>query len=141
MLKDDIPSGSPWAQRLRIHIKLKFYNLLVMLNIVEKVNEMNISDWLNKKAKDNFDVSQIVLPDELSYEEVPDETIYFKEINHDGILSLANHPFSTVERFGDWYYCRGRDKASGPHLPGKKWRLFTKDKQLALQTAKSHIES
>jgi hypothetical protein len=104
------------------------------------VNENKISDWLDKKEKENIDVSQIVLPDDLLYDEVPDETIYFKEINPDGILSVENHPFSTVERFGDWYYCRGRDTATDSHLPGKEWRLFTKDRDLALNTAKSHIK-
>ena len=111
-----------------------------MKNIVNQANEMKISDWLDKKEKEKFDVSRIVLPDDLPYDEVPDETIFFKEINPDGILSSANHPFSTVERFGHWYYCRGRDKATGTHLSGKEWRLFTKDKDLALKTAKSHIE-
>jgi len=111
-----------------------------MEDSVKQANEMNISDWLDKKEKEKFDVSQIVLPDDLTYNEVPDETIFFKEINPDGILSVANHPFSTVERFGHWYYCRGRDKATGTHLSGEEWRLFTKDKYLALKTAKSHIE-
>jgi len=101
---------------------------------------MKISDWLDKKEAEGVDVSQIVLPDDLLYDEDPDETIFFKEINPDGILSITKHPFSTVERFGDWYYCRGRNKATGTHLPGKEWRLFTKDKDLALDTAKSHIK-
>ena len=101
---------------------------------------MKISDWLDKEETKGLDVSQIVLPDDLSYDEVPDETIFFEEINPDGILSTADHPFSTVERFGQWYYCRGRDKAAGIHSSGKEWRLFTKDKDFALKTAKSHIE-
>ena len=93
---------------------------------IKQANESKVSVWLDKKEKENFDVSQIVLPDDLPYDEVPDETIFFKEINPDGILSIANHPFSTVERFGHWYYCRGRDKATGTHLLGKEWRLFNK---------------
>jgi hypothetical protein len=111
-----------------------------MNNGVEQEDKINISDWLDEKEEENFDVSQIVLPDDLSYDEVPDETIFFEEINPDGILSIANHPFSTVERFGHWYYCRGREKATGTDLSGKEWRLFTKNKDLALKTAKSHIE-
>jgi hypothetical protein len=111
-----------------------------MKETVKQANEMKISDWLDKKEVENFDVSQIVLPAELSYDEVPDETIFFAEINPDGILSTADHPFSTVERFGSWYYCRGRDKEAAIHSPGIEWRLFTKDKDLALKTAKSHIE-
>jgi len=101
---------------------------------------MKISDWLDNEEKKGLDVSQIVLPDDLSYDEVPDETIFFKEINSDGILSTADHPFSTVERFGHWYYCRGRDKATGTQSSGMEWRLFTKDKEFALKIAKSHIE-
>ena len=76
---------------------------------------MKISEWLDQKEEEGIDVSQITLPDSLSYEEAPDETIFFKEINHDGVLSTVEHPFSTVERFGHWYYCRGRDKATGVH--------------------------
>ena len=101
---------------------------------------MKISDWLDKKEAKGVDVSQITLPGGLSYDEAPDETIFFKEINPDGILSTVDHPFSTVERFGHWYYCRGRDKANGTHSSGMEWRFFTKDKDLALKTAKSHIE-
>ena len=43
---------------------------------------MKISEWLDKKEVEGIDVSQITLPDSLSYDEVPDETIFFKEINH-----------------------------------------------------------
>ncbi len=101
---------------------------------------MKISDWLDKKEEEGVDVSQITLPDDLSYDEVPEETIFFEEINSDGILSTTDHPFSTVERFGDWYYCRGRDKSTGIHSSGMEWGFFTRDKDLALKTAKSHIK-
>ena len=101
---------------------------------------MNLSDWLDKKEAEEFDVSQIELPDDLSYDEVPDETIFFKEINPCGILCTSNHPFSTVERFGNWYYSRGQDKKAGIHSSGNKWRFFTKDRDLAVKIAKSHIE-
>jgi hypothetical protein len=111
-----------------------------MKDSIKQANESKISDWLDKKEKENSDVSKIVLPADLSYNEAPDETIFFQEINPDGALSIANHPFSTVERFGHWYYSRGRDKATGRTSPGKEWRLFTKDKNLALETAKLHIK-
>ena len=101
---------------------------------------MKISDWLDEKEEENVDVSQIVLPTDLSYDEAPDETIYFKEIKPCGLLCTDNHPFSTVDRFGHWYYCRGQDKKAGIHSSRMKWRLFTKDKDIALQTARSHIE-
>jgi len=78
------------------------------------------------------------LPDDLSYDEVPDETIYFKEINPDGILSTADHPFSTVERLGHWYYCRGRSKVAISIR--QEWKFFTTDRNLAVKTAISHIE-
>lgn len=101
---------------------------------------MKISDWLDEKVAENVDVSQIELPRNMSYDEDLDETIFFKEINPCGLLCTENHPYSTVERFGHWYYCRGQDKKAGIHSSKMKWRMFTKDKNLALQTAKEHIE-
>jgi hypothetical protein len=100
---------------------------------------MKISDWLDEKEAEKVDVSQIVLPADLAFDEVSDETIYFEEMNPCGMLCTGNHPFSTVERFGHWYYSRGQDQKAGIHSTELKWRLFTKDKALALQTAKSHL--
>ena len=102
--------------------------------------KMTISEWLDEKDAEGVDVSQIVLPEDLSYDEDPDETIYFEEINPCGFLCKENHPFATVERFGHWYLCRGQDKKAGLHASGMEWKLFTKDKDLAIQTAKAHIE-
>lgn len=101
---------------------------------------MKISEWLDEKEKKNVDVSQISLPEDLAYDEVPDETIFFKEINPDGILSTEKHPFSTVERFGEWYYSRGRNKGAGTSSSGTDWGFFTRDRDLAIKTAKAHIE-
>lgn len=101
---------------------------------------MKISDWLDEKEAEGVDVSHIVLPDDLSYEDTPDETIFFEEINPCGIFCKGNHPFSTVERFGHWYLCRGQDKKAGIHSSEMEWRLFTKDSDLAVKTARSHIE-
>jgi hypothetical protein len=101
---------------------------------------MTISDWLDEREAENADVSQIVLPADMAYEEVPEGTIYFKEFKPCGFLCTGNHPFSTVERFGHWYYCRGQDKKAGIHSSNMKWRLFTRDKDIALQTAKEHME-
>jgi hypothetical protein len=106
----------------------------------EGKNKMNISDWLDEKEAENVDVSEIVLPKNMAYDEDPDETIYFKEINPCGLFCTENHPFSTVERFGHWYYSRGQDKKAGIHSSDMKWRLFTKNKNIALQTAKERIE-
>jgi hypothetical protein len=47
---------------------------------------MKISDWLDEKEAEGVDVSQIVLPKNLSYDEDPDETLYFKIINPCGLL-------------------------------------------------------
>lgn len=101
---------------------------------------MNISEWLDEKEAANVDVSQIELPRNMAYDEDPEETIYFQQINPCGLLCTKNHPFATVERFGHWYYCRGQDKKAGIHSSEMKWKFFTKDKDLALQTAKAHIE-
>jgi hypothetical protein len=101
---------------------------------------VNISEWLDEKEAEGLDVSHIVLPDDMVYDEAPEETIYFKEINLCGMFCTGNHPFSTVERFGHWYYSRGQDKKAGIHSKEMEWRLFTKDRDLAIKTAKSHIE-
>lgn len=94
---------------------------------------------LDEKEAENVDVSQIELPTDMHYDEVPDETIFFEEINSCGLLCTDNHPFSTVERFGHWYFSRGQDKKAGLHSSKMKWKLFTKDIDVALQTAKAHI--
>lgn len=101
---------------------------------------MTISEWLDKKEAEGADVSQIVLPDELASDEAPAQTIFFQEIRPCSILCTGSHPFATVERFGHWYYSRGRDKENGPHTTKPQWWLFTKDKDLAIKTAKLHIE-
>ena len=87
-----------------------------------------------------MDVSQIALPTNMPYDEVSDETIFFEEINSCGLLCKGNHPFSKVERFGHWFLSKGQDRKAGIHSSKMKWRLFTKDKALALKTAKERIE-
>ena len=101
---------------------------------------MTISDWLDRKEAEGIDVSQITLPDELAFDSVPDETVSFQTYNPCSILCDRNHPFSTVERFGHWYHARGQDKKAGIHKSGMEWSFFTKDKDLAIKTARSHIE-
>lgn len=101
---------------------------------------MKISDWLDEKEANNADVSQIELPRDMAFDKDQDETIFYKEINPCGLFCTEHHPFSTVERFGHWYYARGQDKKAGIHSSKMKWKLFTKDKDIALQTAKAHIE-
>ncbi len=103
---------------------------------------MTISEWLDSEEAEGKDVSCMVLPDDLDDEEGPDETIFFVELRPCSILCTGRHPFSTVERFGNWYYCRGHDKEKekGPHTTQPQWWMFTKDKGLAIKTAKSHIE-
>ena len=102
--------------------------------------EVSISKWLDEREAEGLDVSDIALPADLSFDEDPDETIFFEEIRPCGFLCRENHPFSTVERFGHWYVCRGQDKKAGIHASGMEWKLITKDKDLAIKTAKSHIE-
>jgi len=98
-----------------------------------------ISAWLDEREKEGLDVSEVPLPGELSYDEAPDETIFFREIKPCGILCTEDHPFSTVERFGDWYLARGRQKGGDAHAPGKEWRLFTRNRELALETARARL--
>ena len=101
---------------------------------------MKISDWLDEQQANKVDVSQLVLPKNMSYDEDPDEAVYFKEINPCGLFCTENHPYSSVERFGHWYFARGQDKKAGIHSSEMMWRLFTKDKNIALKTAEAHIE-
>jgi len=101
---------------------------------------MNISNWLDKKEAEGIDVSQIELPDDLENYEVPDETVFFEERRACSILCTGSHPFSTVERFGHWYLSRGRDKEAGLHTTKPQWWMFTRDKDLAIKTARAHIE-
>ena len=101
---------------------------------------MQISDWLDEKEEDGVDVSQIELPSNMAFDEEPDEIVFFKEFQPCGFLCTENHPFSKVERFGNWYYCSGQDKKAGIHSSEMKWRLFTKNKDTALQVARSRIE-
>lgn len=101
---------------------------------------MTISEWLDKQVARGIDVSYIKLPQDLISDEEPDETIFFKEIRTCGVLCTGDHPFATVERYGRWYYCRGREKEAGPHTSKPQWWLFTKDQDLAIKTAKAHIE-
>ncbi len=101
---------------------------------------MNISKWLDQQEALGLDVSHAVLPSQLANEDEPDETIYFKEVRTCSILCTGTHPFATVERFGRWYYSRGREKEKGPHTTKPQWWLFTRDRDLAVQTARSHIE-
>ena len=101
---------------------------------------MKISDWLDEQQANKVDVSQLVLPKNMSYDEDQDEAVYFKEINPCGLFCTENHPYSSVERFGHWYFARGQDKKAGIHSSEMMWRLFTKDKNIALKTAEAHIE-
>ena len=101
---------------------------------------MNISEWLDQQEAERVDVSQIELPKNLSYDDDPDETIYYQEIKPCGLFCTENHPFATVERFGHWYLARGQDKKAGIHSSDMRWKLFTRDKDLALQTAQQRIE-
>ena len=101
---------------------------------------MTVSDWLDEKVAEKVDVSQIELPANMAYDNDPDETIFFKEMNPCGLFCTEHHPFATVERFGHWYLSRGQDKKAGLHSSQMHWRLFTKDKNVALQTAKERIE-
>ena len=101
---------------------------------------MALSDWLDEREAENVDISKITVPKDLLYDASPDELVFFKEINPCGLLCSDNHPFSKVERFKHWYFCRGQDKKAGIHSSKMKWHLFTKDKSLAIQTAKANIE-
>ena len=100
---------------------------------------MTISEWLDEKEAEGVDVSHIALPADLSFDEAPEETIFFEEIKLRFSLS-AESPIFYCRRFGHWYLSRGQDKKAGIHAEGMEWKLITKDKDLAIKTAKFHIE-
>jgi hypothetical protein len=102
--------------------------------------EMGISRWLDNKEREGVDVSRITVPEDMLNEETPAQTVYFKEIRSCTILCVKDHPFATVERYGHWFYCRGRDQEQGPHTTKPQWWLWTRDVELALKTARAHIE-
>lgn len=101
---------------------------------------MTISKWLDQKEAEGVDVSHLSIPDEMTRNEEPDETLYFKEVRPCSILCTRNHPFATVERYGKWYLARGRQKDRGPHTNKPPWSFITKDLDLAVKTARSMIE-
>lgn len=101
---------------------------------------MTISEWLDERESEGKDVSQIELPADMSFDEEPAETVYFKEIKPCGLLCTENHPYSLVQRYGRWYICRGQDKKAGIHSSEMEWRFISRDKELAVTTARSHIE-
>ena len=101
---------------------------------------MRISDWLDMQQAQGIDVSHARIPESMLREEQPDETVFFKEIRPCSILCTGDHPFATVERYGQWYYARGREKEKGPHTTKPQWWMFTRDQNLAVKEAKAHIE-
>lgn len=101
---------------------------------------MTISEWLDEQQTTGLDVAQMDLPRDMAYDEDPDETIFFRQICPCGVMCVGNHPFSTVERFGHWYRARGQDKAAKLHSNELQWQLLTKNRDLALSTARAHIE-
>jgi hypothetical protein len=103
--------------------------------------EMSISKWLDRKEAEGIDVSHIELPENMLSDEAPAETIFFKEIRPCSILCPGSHPFATVERYGHWFYCRGRDRETCPHTTKPQWWMFTRDIELAFKTAKARIET
>ena len=100
---------------------------------------MSISEWLDRQEAKGFDVSHIPLPQDMANDEEPDETIFFQEVRPCSVLCTGDHPFATVERYGHWYYSRGREKEKGPHTTKPQWWLFTRDKGVAVSTAKSRL--
>jgi hypothetical protein len=101
---------------------------------------MKISEWLDEQVAKGVNVSQIALPADVLFDDVPDQTVFYQEYNPCGLLCSENHPYAKVQRFGRWYCCKGQDKKAGIHSSQMKWRLNTRDETLALQTAKGHME-
>ncbi|MGI6656021.1 MAG: hypothetical protein ACOX5Z_04210 [Desulfobulbus sp.] len=101
---------------------------------------MQIAAWLDQEATKREDISRIVIPKEMLYDEDPDEILYFKEIRPCTFLCSRTHPFAKVARYGHWYYCTGQDKQAGIHSDEMRWTLVTRDKAAALAEARRRIE-
>ena len=101
---------------------------------------MKISAWLDKQEAEKKDVSQADIPRDVAFDSEPDETIYYKEIRPCTMLCTENHPYAKVERYGHWYAATGQDKEAGIHSNEMRWKLYTRDKPLALKAAKERIE-
>lgn len=101
---------------------------------------MNISDWLDKQEAEKKEVAQANIPRDIAFDSEPDETIYYKEIRPCTMLCTESHPYAKVERYGHWYAATGQDKRAGIHSDEMRWKLYTRDKALALKTAKERIE-
>ena len=101
---------------------------------------MNISEWLDKKEAEGIDLSQIELPDDLLYDASPDEVVFFSggaTLQHP---LLEKSPFFYRRALRALVLLQGPGQEAGIHATGMEWRFFTKNKDLALKTAKSHIE-
>ncbi|MCK9274787.1 MAG: hypothetical protein M0P57_06830 [Syntrophales bacterium] len=98
-----------------------------------------IAEWLDEQERQGLDITELSVPEEMIHDEEADETLFFQEIRPCSVLCTRNHPFAAVKRFDHWYYSYGREKENGPHTGKPIWQFFTKDKDLALKTAKMHI--
>jgi len=78
---------------------------------------MTIPEWLDSQEATGKDVAHIVLPDELSREEDPEETIFYNEIRECSILCDGDHPFATVERYGNWTFPGVAKRTTAPIRP------------------------
>ncbi|HCY83530.1 MAG TPA: hypothetical protein DHV36_00170 [Desulfobacteraceae bacterium] len=101
---------------------------------------MKISEWLDDQQANGKDTAHIELPRGMLHDDDPDEMVFFEEYKPCGYFCAENHPFSSVVRFGHWFYCKGQKKAAGIHSEKMTWHLFTKDRDTALKTARENME-
>ena len=102
--------------------------------------KMTISDWLDQQEEEQGDVSEIEIPLGMLIDEEPDKTEFYQTYNPCGFFCAKNHPYAKVERYGHWYVCQGQDRKAGIHSDKMKWRLVTRDRDLALRTARERME-
>jgi hypothetical protein len=84
------------------------------------------------------DVSEIDPPADLLYDDRPDETIYFDEINSCGILYRTITPFPPSSGSA-MVLCPGQDRNAGLHSAERNEAVH-QGQIVALSTAKAHIE-
>ncbi len=101
----------------------------------KRATQMTISEWSDEREADGVTVAQIVLPDDLSYDEVPDETIFFEETNPCGRLRTP------VPQQGPRQRSRNPFLGDAVAVVYKRERSRGEDSQVAHRMRKKRYES
>ena len=101
---------------------------------------MNISDWLDRKVAEGIDVQPRSHCLTICRMTLSPTRSYFFRFCSPAVSSAQKSPLFHGRALRALVSCRGQDKKAGVHATGMEWTFFTKDKDLAVKTAKSRIE-